>query len=170
MWLPLTHPLLGNWPTAQACALPGNGTGEPLVCRPALSPLSHTSQGCTGIMNEVERAKSESGRGKGLWQQVLPEWLPTWCQILRCDLCHTHTHTHTLSTQQPRAESWTQAALHRPILAAAKALGLFFHFPVAWYYLHRLGTVKAPTFVKHVKPCWAPSRCCCASCYHYFIL
>ena len=95
MWLPLTHPLLGNWPTAQACALPGNGTGEPLVCRPALSPLSHTSQGCTGIMNEVERAKSESGRGKGLWQQVLPEWLPTWCQILRCDLCHTHTHTHT---------------------------------------------------------------------------
>ena len=26
VWLPLTHPLLGTWPTTQACALPGNGT------------------------------------------------------------------------------------------------------------------------------------------------
>ena len=29
----------------QACALPGNQTGNPSVCRPALNPLSHTSQG-----------------------------------------------------------------------------------------------------------------------------
>ena len=44
VWLPLTHPLLGTWPTTQACALIGNRTGNPLVLRPALSPLSHTSQ------------------------------------------------------------------------------------------------------------------------------
>ena len=32
-------------PTAQAWALAGSQTGDPLVHRPALSPLSHTSQG-----------------------------------------------------------------------------------------------------------------------------
>ena len=51
MWLSLTHcpqlgqrPQLGTWPTTQACALTGNRTGDPLVFRPALSPLCHTSQ------------------------------------------------------------------------------------------------------------------------------
>ena len=38
------RPQLGTWPTTQACALTGNRTGDPLVCRPALNPLSHTSQ------------------------------------------------------------------------------------------------------------------------------
>ena len=45
VWLPLMCPPLGTWPTTQACALTGNGTGDPLVRRPVLSPLSHTSQG-----------------------------------------------------------------------------------------------------------------------------
>ena len=45
VWLPLERPLLGTWPATQACALTGNRTGDPLVHRPALSPLSHTSQG-----------------------------------------------------------------------------------------------------------------------------
>ena len=36
---------LGTWLTAQACALIGNQTHDPLVHRPALNPLSHTSQG-----------------------------------------------------------------------------------------------------------------------------
>ena len=45
VWLPLTRPLLGTWPTTQACTLAGNQTGDPLVCRPAPNPLSHTSQG-----------------------------------------------------------------------------------------------------------------------------
>ena len=45
VWLPLTHPLLGTWPATQACALTGNQTGDALVHRPALNPLSHTSQG-----------------------------------------------------------------------------------------------------------------------------
>ena len=43
--LPLTCPLLGTWPTTQARALIGNGTGDPLVHELALNPLSHTSQG-----------------------------------------------------------------------------------------------------------------------------
>ena len=42
--VPLPHHLW-TWPTTQACALTGNQTGDPLVHRPALHPLSHTSQG-----------------------------------------------------------------------------------------------------------------------------
>ena len=45
VWLPLTRPILGTWPAAQAGALTGNQTSDPLVCRLLLSPLSHTSQG-----------------------------------------------------------------------------------------------------------------------------
>ena len=44
-WLPLTHPEPGTRPATQACALTGNQTTDPLVRRPALNPLSHTSQG-----------------------------------------------------------------------------------------------------------------------------
>ena len=36
---------LGIWPATQACVLTGNQTGNSLVCRPVLTPLSHTSQG-----------------------------------------------------------------------------------------------------------------------------
>ena len=35
----------GTQSATQACALTGNQTGDPLVRRPAFSPLSHTSQG-----------------------------------------------------------------------------------------------------------------------------
>ena len=31
VWLPLTHPLLGTWPSTQACALTENRTCNPLV-------------------------------------------------------------------------------------------------------------------------------------------
>ena len=40
--LPLPHPLLGTWSTTQACALTGNRTDNPFICRLA---LSHTGQG-----------------------------------------------------------------------------------------------------------------------------
>ena len=45
VWLPLVCPLLGTWPATQACALTEHRTGDPLVRRMALNPLSHTSQG-----------------------------------------------------------------------------------------------------------------------------
>ena len=41
----LACPSLGIWPATQACALTGYQTGDPLVCRPVLNPLSYTSQG-----------------------------------------------------------------------------------------------------------------------------
>ena len=39
------RPPLGTQPATQACALTGKRNGDPLVRRPALNPLSHTSQG-----------------------------------------------------------------------------------------------------------------------------
>ena len=47
--LPLTCPPLGTWPTTQACALTGNQTGNLSVHKPALNPLSHTSQDHTSL-------------------------------------------------------------------------------------------------------------------------
>ena len=44
VWSPLVHSLLGTWSTIQARALTGNQTGDPLLRRPKLDPLSHTSQ------------------------------------------------------------------------------------------------------------------------------
>ena len=50
MWLPLTYILLEAWPATQACALTGNRTGDPLVLRPVLNPLSHISQSYNSII------------------------------------------------------------------------------------------------------------------------
>ena len=59
VWLPLTWPLLGTWPATQACALTGNWTGDSLVCRPALNPLGHTSQGldCIFLLGKTNYKK-----------------------------------------------------------------------------------------------------------------
>ena len=51
VWLPLTGPLLGTWPATKAYALTGNRTSNPLVLRPVLNPLSHTSQGISIIFS-----------------------------------------------------------------------------------------------------------------------
>ena len=45
VWLPLVCPQLATWPVTQACALTRNQTGDPLIRRPVLNPLSHISQG-----------------------------------------------------------------------------------------------------------------------------
>ena len=52
VWLPFERPLLRTWPATQACALTGNQTSEPLVRRPALNPLSHTSRGSRVYVTE----------------------------------------------------------------------------------------------------------------------
>ena len=44
VWVPFATPT-GTWPATQACSLTGNQTSDLLVHRPALNPLSHTSQG-----------------------------------------------------------------------------------------------------------------------------
>ena len=42
-------PKLGTCPATQACALTGNQTGDPLILRPLLNPLSYISQGITSV-------------------------------------------------------------------------------------------------------------------------
>ena len=44
---------LGTWPTTQACALTGNQTSDPLLLRPALNSLSHTSQGLFCFLKKI---------------------------------------------------------------------------------------------------------------------
>ena len=53
-WLPLACPTLGTWPATQACSLTGNWTSNLSVCRPALSPLSHTSQCCLAVFSSLQ--------------------------------------------------------------------------------------------------------------------
>ena len=75
-WLPLECPHLGTWPKTQACALTRNRTGDLLVHRPALNPLSHTAQG--GIANifkwvkdpTIQRLENHRGR-KTLIKKIL---------------------------------------------------------------------------------------------------
>ena len=43
--LPLARPQVGTWLAIHTCALTGNQSSDPSVCRPAPHPLSHTSQG-----------------------------------------------------------------------------------------------------------------------------
>ena len=45
VWLPLAHPPLGTWPTAQACALDWESNRRPFNSQASTQPLSHTSQG-----------------------------------------------------------------------------------------------------------------------------
>ena len=52
---PLVRLLPGTWPTTQACALTGNRTSDLLVFRPALNPLSHTSQGMADPFLKVRK-------------------------------------------------------------------------------------------------------------------
>ena len=49
----LAHPQPGTCPATQACALTGSQTNDPLVRRPVLNPLSHTSQGITSVLNSA---------------------------------------------------------------------------------------------------------------------
>ena len=78
MWLPLACPQLGTWPATQACALTGNQTGDPLVHRPVLNPLSHTSQGYVATLDFL----------------VTKVYLLT-SHYESCHLPNPHPHAHT---------------------------------------------------------------------------
>ena len=62
-----------TWPATQACARTGNQTSDPLVCSPALNPLSRTSQGWLVLFskNIVEEGRDRS--------QCAPGW-PGMCK------------------------------------------------------------------------------------------
>ena len=72
VWLTLAHPQLGTQPTTQACALPGNRTSNPVVCRLALNPLSHTSQGLVVIFAVVVQGEACLLRFHLDWKSSIP--------------------------------------------------------------------------------------------------
>ena len=57
-------PCWGIQPITQACAPTGIRTSNPLVCRLALNPLSHTSQGCTHFFKKILFIYFERGEGR----------------------------------------------------------------------------------------------------------
>ena len=71
----LVRPLLGTWPSTQACALTGNQTGELLVLRAALSPLSYTSQGLSQFKKNISLSYSHF---------LCPLKLCAWSKCLNC--------------------------------------------------------------------------------------
>ena len=81
VWLPLTLPQLGTSPATQACALTGNWTCDPLVCRWALNPLSHTSQ------------------GQNLF--LLNDFLNGICKLICCLLVSRNVFSHYLDIFKP---------------------------------------------------------------------
>ena len=85
--LPLAQPHLGTWPAIQTCALTGNWTNDLLVQRLVLNPLSHTSQGATGILERrmgqmitVFIRKINTGATSGQLSSCL--WVFTICFVL----------------------------------------------------------------------------------------
>ena len=75
MRLPLTQPSLGTWPANQAHALTGDRTGDPLVCRPALDPLNHTSQGRKLLFGNKYRFTGSCKNCTGISHVALPSFL-----------------------------------------------------------------------------------------------
>ena len=74
VWLPLVVPHLGTWPTTQACVLTGNWTGDPLVHRPALNPLSHTRQDWFSIKYVIKIWKLNVKTLLSPWETVFMTW------------------------------------------------------------------------------------------------
>ena len=69
--MPLTHPLLGTWPTAQACALTRNETGNFLIHRPGLKSTESQQPGqltffvmCTNVHTHTSFLFC-----RGIWEQ-----------------------------------------------------------------------------------------------------
>ena len=74
-WLPLASIQTGTWPTTQACALTGNWTHGLSVHRPALNPLSHSSQGWRSCF--VFSRRSSRGLDTKKWEK--PLWFVPSC-------------------------------------------------------------------------------------------
>ena len=80
--------LLGIRPATQACALNGNQTSGPLVCRPTLNPLSHSSEGkCNYSLTRGKELVLLPGRNKVLGQIKQGGGLDSARRPYVCHLC-----------------------------------------------------------------------------------
>ena len=92
MWLPLMRPLLGTWPATQACALSGNQTGDPLITRLALNPLSHTRQGSSSLLcRGKDFLNFDEVKFIILWIAFLVSYIPkTFSQVAVQEIIFNH--------------------------------------------------------------------------------
>ena len=74
---PLARPQLGTWPATQGWTLAGNRTSDLSVHRPALNPLSHTSQGpacpflkCGLVQTKVQAKPDPVSESQSTWVQT----------------------------------------------------------------------------------------------------
>ena len=105
VWLPLARPPLGTQPITQACALTGNRTSNPLVLRPALNPLSCTSQGSFLFLKKMYRLTWERERNIGLSAYLCIHRL-----LLVCALTGAWTHDPGVSGQRSNCLSYPARA------------------------------------------------------------
>ena len=91
----LLHAPLGTWPATQACALTGNRTGDPLVHRPTLNPLSYTSQGINYILIYLFLKTKASPDGYGLVGWMLS------CKLKGCRFDSRSGHMSGLWARSP---------------------------------------------------------------------
>ena len=81
VWLPLTCPPLGTWPTTQACALTGNWTSNPLVRSPCLGKRELSS--LSKVILVLGKARSHRAPNLGCrWAE-----LPGWFDVSQKNLC-----------------------------------------------------------------------------------
>ena len=121
VWLPLVHLQLGICSATQACALTGNQTRDPLVCRPVLSPLGYTSQGNIFIRIRLQKTSKTQQWGKSYadlkWKLCSPDpsillqrvKFSSFLWTSRIPMCRSSIVV--LSTHYPLSYWWTLGLL-----------------------------------------------------------
>ena len=80
VWLPLTCPLLGTWPATQAFPPTGNWTSNPVTGRPALSPLSHTSQVVLWVLTNTYSGNHHHNQDIESFITTIPKFYMPYCK------------------------------------------------------------------------------------------
>ena len=157
------HPLLETRPTTQACALTGNRTSYPLVLRPTLNPLSHTSQG-RNLFGKSDGHSAEltwlANSREGTWRRRIPHslrWsftIDTFAQGT-CPCESVSQLAFRLSENVVRAKPWgTEAILVFSYISLNTTLLRGNKNPVLMT-LHADTCLKRPMKGKHVAGAWA---------------
>ena len=102
VWLPLTGPLLGTWPATKAYALTGNRTSNPLVLRPVLNPLSHTSQGQSYLLKCKGNGEEDGGQIGG--SRVHFPLAPVKCLADLRNRANSQWYSSMYEDQKPKTE------------------------------------------------------------------
>ena len=108
VWLPLTNPELGTSPKTEACALIEIRTGDLLVRRPALNPLSHTSWGifkCSNIqIISVPEGEEKKQEIESLFEKIMKENFPN---------LEKEIDFQEVQELRESQKSWTQGGTHQ---------------------------------------------------------